>query len=55
MISDLELRPRDIHPDGKRYPIFKESPAEPTEGTSGERINIVLNWFEELMQLVPVP
>jgi Tol biopolymer transport system component len=44
----------DISPDGKRFLMIKE--AEPdTAGTGGLRkINIVLNWTEELKQRVPV-
>ena len=38
----------DVSPDGKRFLMMKES------GTAAStRINIVLNWFEELKQRVP--
>ena len=44
----------DISPDGKRFLMMKESsPASAGEGP--RKINIVLNWFEELKQRVPVP
>jgi Tol biopolymer transport system component len=39
----------DIHPDGKRFLMLKEAPAEVPR-----KINIVVNWFEELKQRVPV-
>ncbi|HSW40722.1 MAG TPA: hypothetical protein VLL97_14665, partial [Acidobacteriota bacterium] len=47
--------PWDIHPDGKRFLMIKPAGAAPSTGT-GERpkITIVLNWFEELKQRVPV-
>ena len=41
-------------PDGKRFLMMKETGA-PTSSDGGPRkINIVLNWFEELKQRVPV-
>ena len=51
----------DIHPNGKRFLMVKP-PAETTGESSTEesvseiprKINIVLNWFEELKELVPV-
>jgi Tol biopolymer transport system component len=48
--------PWDIHPDGKRFLMIK--PSAPTAATPGAatprpKINIVLNWFEELKQRVP--
>jgi len=39
----------DISPDGQRLLMIKE-----VEGSTG-RINVVLNWFEELKRLVPTP
>jgi hypothetical protein len=49
--------PWDIHPDGKRFLMMK--PVEPTgkSNATGEprKINIILNWFEELKERVPVP
>jgi len=44
----------DIHPDGKRFLMMKLAAAGPTEETPRPNINIVLNWFEELKQRVPV-
>jgi serine/threonine-protein kinase len=45
--------PWDIHPDGKRFLLMKEAGAASAEG-GPQKINIVLNWFEELKQRVPV-
>jgi eukaryotic-like serine/threonine-protein kinase len=42
----------DVHPDGKRFLMIKESAPESASG-GPRRINIVLNWFEELKRLVP--
>jgi len=40
----------DISPDGKRFLMMKEEVA-----LEQARINVVLNWFEELKRLVPTP
>jgi serine/threonine protein kinase len=42
----------DIHPDGKQFLMIKP-PATPSAATGAPRINIVLNWLEELKQRVP--
>jgi serine/threonine-protein kinase len=39
-----ELHPWDIHPDGKRFLMMKESAPEAAQ--SPRRINVVLNWLE---------
>ena len=46
----------DIHPDGKRFLMLKplESEDQVYETASPRKINIVLNWFEELKKLAPV-
>jgi len=46
----------DIHPDGKRFLMIKPPAAAGSESTSAgpRKINIVLNWFEELKDRVPV-
>jgi len=45
--------PWDISPDGKRFLMMKD--VRPTGTAEAPRkINIVLNWFEELKQRVPV-
>lgn len=45
----------DLSYDGKRFLMLKEAAAaESTAGKSPRKINIVINWFEELRQRVPV-
>ena len=46
--------PWDIHPDGKRFLMIKPPGATSSPGQIPRNINIVLNWFEELKQRVPV-
>ncbi len=48
--------PWDIHPDGTRFLMTKVPSTETNESGSAvaRRIHIVLNWFEELKQRVPV-
>jgi hypothetical protein len=48
--------PWDVHPDGKRFLMLKRAAAESDESAGGipRKINIVLNWDEELKQRVPV-
>jgi len=49
-------RPYDITPDGQRFlMVFPAAQADSVAEPSGEQINIVLNWFEELKERVPVP
>ena len=49
-------RPYDITPDGQRFlMVFPADQADSVTETADERINIVLNWFEELKERVPVP
>jgi Tol biopolymer transport system component len=50
-----EGTPWDIHPDGKRFLMMKppEAPAS-TEAAPHPKITLVVNWFEELKQRVPV-
>jgi Tol biopolymer transport system component len=48
------VRPYDITPDGQRFLMI--FPADQADSVAeAERINIVLNWFEELKERVPVP
>ena len=44
----------DLSPDGKRFLMIKGLSSESTEATPQEKINFVLNWFEELKDKVPV-
>jgi hypothetical protein len=48
--------PWDIHPDGKRFLMIKppaSTGALPTAAGPRPKINVVVNWFEELKQRVP--
>jgi len=46
----------DIHPETKRFLMLKEGTTtnEESAATTGNRISIVLNWFEDLKDRVPV-
>jgi hypothetical protein len=46
----------DIHPDGDKFLMMKPVSTSADESTAGayRKINIVLNWFEELKERVPV-
>ncbi len=44
----------DISPDGKRFLMIKETEFSASTAGSPRKINIVVNWFEELKQRVPV-
>jgi hypothetical protein len=46
--------PWDIHPDDKRFLMMKLPGAQPSAGAAPRKINIVLNWTEELKQRVSV-
>ena len=51
----IHARPWDISPDGKRFLILKRSPTseDASQYSVPRKLNIVLNWFEELKELVP--
>jgi len=49
-----DFNPWDIHPDGKRFLLMKEGGSMASPAGGPRKINIVLNWFEELKQRVPV-
>jgi len=50
-----DWHPWDIHPDGKRFLMMKDSGDDTSsEKASRPRINIIANWFEELKERVPV-
>jgi serine/threonine-protein kinase len=56
LLSGIDTRPYDITPDGQRFlMVFPADQADPGAETPDEQINIVLNWFEELKERVPVP
>jgi serine/threonine-protein kinase len=44
----------DLSPDGKRFLMLKEEVSTASAAGGPRKINIVLNWFEELKQRVPV-
>jgi len=52
--ASIDHSPWDISPDGKRFLMMKEPEAVASAGGSPRKINIVLNWTEELKQRVPV-
>ncbi len=53
---NLPTRSYDITPDGQRFlMVFPADQADSVAETADEQINIVLNWFEELKERVPVP
>jgi len=41
----------DLHPDGKRFAVLKAAGTEQTAAVN--KVNIVLNWFDELKRRVP--
>jgi protease II len=50
----IEGRTWDIHPDGKRFIMIQSAESGESSTAIPRQINIVLNWFEELKQKVPV-
>jgi len=52
--SAVSGTPWDMHPDGKRFLRMKPPGASPSTAAAPRKIHIVLNWFEELKQRVPV-
>lgn len=48
-------QPWDIHPDGKRFLMIKTAAASDDESVAAtpQKINIVLNFFEELKRRAP--
>ena len=49
------FRDYDITPDGERFVMVFPTGQTDSGGSAAQRINIVLNWFEELKERVPVP
>ena len=47
------LQNYDVSPDGERFLMVK--PVTATGGVATAQINVVLNWFQELTERVPVP
>ncbi len=55
--KNITLTPWDISPDGKRFLMIKPAAAAgaaPTAASPQPKIIVVVNWFEELKQRVPV-
>ena len=48
-------RPYDVSPDGQRFLAINTVPLETDADVLPPQINIVLNWFQELKEKVPVP
>jgi hypothetical protein len=48
-----EGTPWDASPGGKRFLMMKEPQSTPSASAGPHKINIVLNWLEELKQGVP--
>jgi hypothetical protein len=53
MVNNRDFATWDISPDGKRFLMMKEA-GSLSAGRVLLKINIVLNWFEELKRRVPV-
>ncbi len=55
-LSNVQFRSYDVHPDGQRFLMIREDEAEIDRTLQaayyGNKVRIVLNWFEELKQLV---
>jgi serine/threonine protein kinase/Tol biopolymer transport system component len=54
-VNTLELSPWDISLDGKRFLMMKEPRTAASTLGGPRKINIILNWLEELKERVPVP
>ena len=44
-----------VAPDGQRFLLLKNPTATGTAEASWAQINVVLSWFEELKERVPIP
>jgi serine/threonine-protein kinase len=51
--DDWDYGTWDISPDGKRFLMMKETGSAASGAGRSRKINVVLNWFEELKQRVP--
>jgi hypothetical protein len=47
--------PWDISPDGKKFLMVKPAGMANSATEAGGKINVILNWFEELKRSVPLP
>ena len=53
MLGTLELNNWDLSPDGKRFLMIKDAVGDASTGAGSQKINIVLNWTEELKERIP--
>jgi len=54
-VTESSGTPWDVHPDGKRFIMIKPPEAAQSQASAPRpKIHIVLNWFEELKQRVPI-
>ena len=53
-MGQFGMRFEDVDLDGQRF-LMIESAAEDDDAADTPQINVVLNWFEELRERVPVP
>jgi serine/threonine-protein kinase len=57
VFPNIVITPWDIHPNGKKFLMIKpaaSTSAAPTGAAPQPKITVVVNWFEELKQQVPV-
>jgi Tol biopolymer transport system component len=52
--ENTQGRPYDITPDGKSFLVMQRPAETPATETSTPQVNVVLNWFRELQDRVPV-
>jgi len=45
----------DVSSDGRRFLMLKPAPGTGDQNEATPRITVVLNWFDELKRLVPIP
>jgi len=53
-IENTQGRPYDITPDGKQFLVMQRAVEPGTTERAVQQINVVLNWFRELQERVPV-
>jgi len=53
-IENTQGRPYDITPDGKSFLVMRRAAEPATTERALPQINVVLNWFRELQEHVPV-
>ena len=50
-----DSRNYDVSSDGRRFLMLKPAPGTGDQNEATPRITVVLNWFDELKRLVPIP